>query len=372
MHIPFVDLKAQYRSIKYEIDQAIQQVINDTAFIGGPYLKQFERDFAAFVGAKYCVGCANGTDALQITLKALGVGAQDEVIVPANSFIATSEAVTAAGAQVVFCDVNEKTNNLDPQLLEQKITGRTKAVIAVHLYGSPAPMDAVSDIARRHHIKVIEDAAQAHGATFEGRPVGTLADAACFSFYPGKNLGAYGDGGAMVTDDEELAQRMRMWANHGRLEKYNHEFEAYNSRLDGLQAAILSVKLKYLREWTEKRRAVARRYNKELSGVGDLVLPQEDGSTEPVYHLYVVKTRQRNRLQQYLKEQGIATGIHYPIGLPFLKAYRYLGHKEEDFPVTAANQNTVLSLPMFAELSDKQLGYVIEHIRKFFTIEQKV
>lgn len=367
MHVPFVDLKVQYQSIKNEIDLAVRQVIGDAAFIGGKYVAQFEKEFADFIGAKYCIGCANGTDALQITLKAMGIGQNDEVIVPANSFIATSEAVTAAGARVVFCDVQDKTNNINPLLLEEKINANTKAIIAVHLYGRPADMDAILDIACRYNLKVIEDAAQAHAAKYKQRTIGTLADAACFSFYPGKNLGAYGDGGAMLTDDEELAKRMRMWANHGRLEKYNHEFEAYNSRLDALQAAILSVKLTHLREWTEKRRAVARRYHKELREVGDLILPHEDGLNEAVYHLYVIKSRRRNHLRQYLKEQGITTGIHYPIGLPFLKAYGYLGHQESDFPVTAANQDMVLSLPMFAELSDKQLNYVIEHIKNFFT-----
>ncbi len=366
MQVPFVDLKAQYQSIKSEINRAVQQVIDQTAFIGGPFVKQFEQDFAAFTGAKYCIGCANGTDALQITLKAMGIGQGDEVIVPANSFIATSEAVTAAGARVVFCDVDDRTNNLDVRLLEKTITRRTKAIIAVHLYGNPAPMDEILALARHKNIKVIEDAAQAHGARYKQRSVGTLADAACFSFYPGKNLGAYGDGGAMVTRDESLAKQMRMWANHGRLEKYNHEFEAYNSRLDGLQAAILSVKLKYLHEWTKKRRAAAAFYTKHLSGVDDLLLPRENESNEAVYHLYVVKTERREELQNYLKEQGIATGIHYPIGLPFLKAYSYLGHKENDFPVTAHNQRRLLSLPMFAEITTEQQQYVIDHITKFF------
>ena len=367
MYIPFVDLKTQYQSIKNEIDRAIQQVIDDTAFIGGNYVKKFEREFSEFIGAKYCIGCANGTDALQITLKAMGIGPNDEVIVPANSFIATSEAVTASGAKVVFCDADDKTNNINPALLEDKITDRTKVVIAVHLYGRPADMDAVLAVAGKHKIKVIEDAAQAHGALYKGRTIGTLADAACFSFYPGKNLGAYGDGGAMLTDNEELAKKMRMWANHGRLEKYNHEFEAYNSRLDGLQAAILSVKLKYLPQWTEERRSIASLYREKLKGVGDLVLPGDDnGAIKAVYHLFVIKTDKRDRLQQYLKEQGIASGIHYPIGLPFLRAYRYLGHKKEDFPVTANNQDKVLSLPMFPELTAEQQDYVVEQIGNFF------
>ncbi len=366
MQIPFVDLKIQYSSIKEEIDSAIESVINNTAFIGGKYVKQFEIDFSRFIGIKHCISCGNGTDALQITLKAMNIGSGDEVILPANSFIATSEAVTAAGAKVVFCDVDDQTNNLDVRLLDSLITPKTKAIIAVHLYGNPADMDTILQIARKHHIKVIEDAAQAHGAKYKNKMVGTLGDAACFSFYPGKNLGAYGDAGAMVTNDDELAKKMRMWANHGRVEKYNHEFEGYNSRLDGLQAAILSAKLPFLNKWIEKRRAVADQYTHALQELTDLVLPKEFEDYYSVYHLYVIKTKYRDKLQAFLKEKGISTGVHYPIGLPFLKAYVYLNHSIDDFPVTAKNQKLLLSLPIFPEITEEQILYVTENIKLFF------
>ena len=366
MDIPFVDLKAQYTGIKHEIDTAVSNVISGTAFIGGNYVKQFEDDFASYVGAKYCISCGNGTDAIQIILKALGIGSGDEVIVPANSFIASSEAVTAAGAKVVFCDVDERTNNLDVSLLEHRITPHTKAILAVHLYGQPADMDAILSLARKYNLKVIEDAAQAHGGKYKGRKIGTIGDAAGFSFYPGKNLGAYGDGGAMLTNDPDLARKMKMWANHGRVEKYNHEFEGYNSRLDGLQAAILSAKLPYLNKWVESRREVASWYSKQLAHIKELQLPDDDPDYYSVYHLYVIKTKNRDELQQYLKENGISTGIHYPIGLPFLKAYSYLNHKENDFPVTAKNQDLLLSLPIYPELTTEQIKQVVEVIKEYF------
>ncbi len=366
MQVPFVDLKIQYHSIKTEIDSAIQSVIKETAFIGGKHVKQFEMDFSRFIGIKHCVSCGNGTDALQITLKALNIGHGDEVILPANSFIATSEAVTAAGAKVVFCDADEQTNNINIKLLEPLITSKTKAIIAVHLYGNPADMDGVLEIAKRHQLKVIEDAAQAHGATYKNKMIGTFGDVACFSFYPGKNLGAYGDGGAMVTNDDELAIKMRMWANHGRIEKYNHEFEGYNSRLDGLQAAILSAKLPFLNQWIENRRTAAKQFTQQLKGLPELIIPKESEECYSVYHLYVIKTKERDKLQVFLKEKGIATGVHYPIGLPFLKAYSYLNHSLKDFPITAKNQKLLLSLPIYPEINKEQITYVTEMIKQFF------
>ena len=269
MKIPLVDLKAQYERIKDEIDAAIQEVIATSAFIGGPYVRAFEEAFARFCEVKHCIGVGNGTDALFIALKSLGIGVGDEVITAANSFIATSEAITATGAQVVFCDIDPKTYNIDVSQIEAKITPQTKAIIPVHLYGQPADMDPILELARRYGLKIIEDAAQAHGARYKGRRVGSLGDVACFSFYPGKNLGAYGDGGAIVTNDDELALKIRMFANHGRVDKYDHKIEGMNSRLDGLQAAILSVKLKYLEEWTESRRQLAYLYNESSGGLGD-------------------------------------------------------------------------------------------------------
>jgi dTDP-4-amino-4,6-dideoxygalactose transaminase len=320
----------------------------------------------------------NGTDALFIALKAFGIGQGDEVFVPANSFIATSEAVTLTGARVVFVDIDPRTYNMDPNKLETLLKGRfalssmrsagkPKAVIPVHLYGQPADMDPIVDLARKYDLKVIEDAAQAHGALYKGRSIGSIGDAACFSFYPGKNLGAYGDGGAVVTNDDALAVKARMIANHGRVEKYDHEIEGVNSRLDGLQAAILTVKLRHLTEWTEKRRKNAYLYNEQLRGFG-LLTPAENENVKAVYHLYVVRVKNgvRENLQNCLKSKGINTGIHYPIALPNLRAYGYLGHKESDFPEATAASQEILSLPMFAELDEGQIRYMAENIRGFF------
>jgi len=367
MNIPFVDLKAQYHSIKPEIDAAISDILEHTAFIGGKAVKQFEIDFAGYIGVKHCIGCGNGTDALQLTMQAMGIGDGDEVIVPANSFIATSEAVTAAGARVVFCDADPISDNIDVDRIESKITKRTRAIIAVHLYGKPADMEPIILIAKKHKLKVIEDSAQGHGGQYKGHLLGTLGDAACFSFYPGKNLGAYGDAGAMLTNDDQLAKKMRMLANHGRIEKYNHEFEGYNSRLDGLQAAILSVKLRHLDDWIINRRRVARLYKEELAVVTNLILPEEGDGFKSVYHLFVVKTTKRDSLRTFLSKKNISTGIHYPIGLPFLKAYEYLHHTTDDFPVTAKNQNTILSLPIYPEMTNEQVAYVAQHVTSFFS-----
>lgn len=367
MKIPFVDLKIQYASIKDEIDDSIKQVLAETAFVGGPFLQNFEKEFAAFCGAKNCIGVGNGTDAIFIALNALGIGPGHEVITAANSFIATSEAVTMAGAKVVFADVDPSTFNLDVMDLEARITPRTKAIIAVHLYGQPADMDPILKIAKKHDLKVIEDAAQAHGALYKGRKVGTLGDIATFSFYPGKNLGAYGDGGAIVTDDDEVAAKVRMFANHGRAEKYNHTFEGVNSRLDGLQSAILSAKLKHLEEWTERRRANAYMYNDYLNNT-ELITPTEIDDVQAVYHLYVVRVEETTRsgLQDFLKSRGIGTGIHYPITLPNLKAYEHLGHVPSDFPESTRASQEILSLPMFPELTEAQISHVRDSVRDFF------
>lgn len=367
MKIPFVDLKKQYASIKDEIDASINQVLSETAFVGGPFLEKFELQFAEFCGARNCIGVGNGTDAIFIALVALGIEPGDEVITAANSFIATSEAVTMAGGRVVFADIDPGTFNLDVKDLERKITPKTKAIIAVHLYGQPADMDPILEVAGKYDLKVIEDAAQAHGALYKGRKVGTLGDMATFSFYPGKNLGAYGDGGAIVTDNDEVAKKARMFANHGRAEKYNHTFEGVNSRLDGLQAAILSAKLKHLQEWIEKRRANAYLYNSYLKET-DLIIPVEIDDVRAVYHLYVVRVDKNRRpaLQEQLKARGIGTGIHYPITLPNLKAYEYLGHDQSDFPKAITASQEILSLPMFPELTEEQIAYVQDSIRDFF------
>lgn len=363
MKIPFVDLKAQYYSIKEEIDKAISNVIQDSVFIGGKYAKIFEQDFANYVGVKNCVGVGNGTDALYIALRALGVGPGDEVITVANSFIATSEAITMTGARVVFVDCEEDLYTIDPTTVEKAITGKTKAIVPVHLYGNPADLVALKEIAKKHGLFVVEDAAQAHGAKLNGQRAGVLGDVACFSFYPGKNLGGYGDGGAIVTQNEELAVKCRMIANHGRKDKYDHEFEGINSRLDGLQAAILSVKLGHLEEWTEARREAARYYNSVLKDF-PIALPLERVGARHVYHLYVIRVPDREKVQSYLKEMGVATGIHYPIALHNLKAYRYLGYSSDDFPNAADYSKEILSLPMFPNLTHAQIDYIAGLLRE--------
>jgi len=379
VHVPFVDLGEQFHQIYDEVDNQISDVINRTAFIGGKYVSEFERNFATFCKAKHCIGVGNGTDALFIVLKALNIGPGDEVIIPANTFIATSEAVTMVGASVVFVDCDPDTYNIDVNLIHDKITSRTKAIIPVHLYGQPADMDPILEIVKKYNLFVIEDAAQAHGAIYysgqksevksrkqKKKMIGTLGDIACFSFYPGKNLGAYGDAGAIVTDNDEFATRARMFANHGRISKYGHDFEGINSRMDGIQAAILTVKLPYINEWNEKRHKNALLYNKLLQDVEDITIPKIRPTASHVFHLYVIRAKKRNELQGYLKEHGIATGIHYPTALPFLKAYDYLGHKPQDFPVAYQYQDEILSLPMYPELSAESIHFICSKIRDFY------
>ena len=364
--IPFVDLKAQYQSIKTEIDAAIAGVISETAFIGGPHVKAFEEAFARYCGVANCVGVANGTDALFIALRALGIGPGDEVITVANSFVATSEAIRMAGAQVVFVDIDPATMNIDVTKIEARITPRTKAIIPVHLYGQPADMAPIRALADAHGLRIVGDAAQAHGALYRGQPIAQLADITCFSFYPGKNLGAYGDAGALVTDNAEWAAAARMFANHGRTKKYDHDFEGVNSRLDGLQAAILSVKLRHLDQWSEGRRRNASRYNEALAGNG-LVTPVEIADCRAVYHLYVVRVPggRRDDLQRHLNDCGVNTGIHYPIALPYLNAYRYLGHTPKDFPEALRASGEILSLPMFPELTQDQVSQVAAAVKSW-------
>lgn len=363
--VPFADLHAQYVSIKTEIDAAITAVIEKSAFIRGPFVDAFEKEFAKTVGAPHCVSCANGTDALYIAMRALGVKPGDEVITTAHSWIATSETVTQAGGQVVFCDTDADTFTIDPALIEAKITPRTVGIIPVHLYGQPADMGAITAIAKKHHLWVLEDCAQAHLARFSGKTAGTFGNASAFSFYPGKNLGAMGDAGAILTSDGALAERMAMFARHGGLVKGDHRIEGINSRLDGLQAAILSVKLKHLNNWTAARRRIAAVYNKELAGLPGLELPVVGPGREHVYHLYAVRHPRRNDLKKFLTEHGIETVINYPVALPFLPAYARLGARPEDFPNSYRHQSMVLSLPMFPEITADQQAHVVNIIKKF-------
>lgn len=365
MHVPFVDLHAQYLAHKDEFNDALAQVIAKTAFVGGGFVKDFERAYADAYGVKHCVSCGNGTDAIYIALRMLGIGPGDEVITTAASWISTSETISQVGATPVFVDADEYFQ-LDPAKVEAAISNTTKAIIPVHLYGQAANMTAICEIAERHGLRIIEDCAQAHLAEWDGQRVGTFGDVATFSFYPGKNLGAWGDAGAIVTNDDDLATRCRMFANHGALVKHQHEMEGINSRLDGLQAAILSAKLPHLQSWTEARRNVAREYDARLAGVGDLILPRTQDKATHVYHLYVVRTAQRDALRGYLSSKGVQTGIHYPTALPLLKAYKQLGHSAADFPVASRNQAEILSLPIFPELPPDAIEYTVACLRDFF------
>ena len=363
--IKFLDLGKQYQLIKPEIDDAISSVINESAFIGGKYVAKFEKEFADYVTTEHCVGVANGTDALEIAIEALNMPAGSEVIIPANSFIASSEAVTRQGHKVIFADAEPESYVISISDIKKRITPKTKAIMAVHLYGHPCDMDALFGLAKEHGLYIIEDCAQAHGAEYKGKKVGSIGHIATFSFYPGKNLGAYGDGGAITTNDEALAKKCRMIANHGRLAKYDHEFEGRNSRLDGLQSAILSVKLKYLSAWTERRIEIADYYSEQLKDVKEIVLPTRQDWAKQVYHLFVIRTDRRNELKDYLVEQGFQTGVHYPISLPKLKAYDYVNQANEGL---FANKSdiTLLSLPIGEHLSEQDIDQVITSVKEFY------
>jgi dTDP-4-amino-4,6-dideoxygalactose transaminase len=362
MKVPFADLHAQYLSIKAEIDSAIAEVIAESAFIRGRHVDAFERAWADALKVKHCVSCANGTDALYIAMRGLGIKPGDEVITTAHSWIATSETITQAGGHVVFCDTREDTFNIDPSLIEAKITKATVGIIPVHLCGQPADMDEIMAIALKHNLWVIEDCAQAHLATYKGKLVGTFGNAATFSFYPGKNLGAYGDAGCIVTNDDHLADWTATFARHGG--KGEHVMEGINSRMDGLQAAILNVKLPHLPAWTTGRRRVAVRYNDLLRGIDDLATPNIGENRSHVYHLYIVATDKRDLLKRALADSDITTSLNYPKALPFYPAYRYLGHNPADFPVAYRNQARILSLPIFPEMTDEMIGYVADQTRQ--------
>ena len=365
MHIPLVDLKSQYLSVKPEIDTAIQSVINDTAFIRGKYVQNFESEYAKKYGVKHCIGVANGTDAIFITLKMLGIGNGDEVITTASSWISTSETISQAGAKPVFVDIERDYYTIDPLKVEEKITSKTKAILPVHLYGQPSNITAIKKICDEHNLFLVEDCAQAHFAEFQGKKVGTFGDAGTFSFYPGKNLGAYGDAGAIITNDDDLAEKVRRFANHGTLHKHDHEFEGINSRLDGLQAAILSVKLKYIDEWNKKRYQHAQLYNTLFHEIEGISPPKIRSNATHVFHVYVIRTEGRDNLAAHLKAKGIETGIHYPVALPFLKAYEYLGHKPLGFPVAHEYQNKILSLPMYPEMNEKMIEHIAVTVNHF-------
>jgi len=365
MGVPFVDLKAQYRTIQDEIDAAIREVIESTAFVLGPAVERFESDFAGYLGVDHVVATNNGTTALQLALLALEIRSGDEVIVPAHTFIATAEAVAHVGATPVFVDVLEGTGNLDPARLAAAATARTRAIIPVHLYGQPADLDPILEFARGRGISVLEDACQAHGATYHGRRVGSFGVASCFSFYPGKNLGAYGEGGAVATDDPHLAARVRRLRDHGQTQRYEHAEIGYNARMEGIQGAVLAVKLRHLDDWNESRRSRAAAYSDALAHVPGLRTPEVAQDREHVFHLYVVRTEERDALRDHLSSLGIQTGLHYPVPLHLQGAFATGSTREGEYPVAERWARTGLSLPLFAELTEIQQAEVIQGVRSF-------
>jgi len=364
--IPFVNLRLQYESIQTEVDQAIQDVFTKSQFIGGDFVKKFEEEFSTLLGVGHCIGTGNGTDSLFLILKALRIGSGDEVITPAFSCLPSAECISLTGATVVFADVDDQYYTIDVADVERKITSRTKAVIAVHLYGQAAPVEQLKKLCDKHKIYLVEDCAQAHLTKEKERFAGTFGIASAFSFYPTKNLGAYGDAGCVLTQDKIVDENVRRLANHGALKKHDHVIEGTNSRLDTLQAAILSVKLKYLRKWNEQRKAIADQYTNSLTNISQLTLPAVAPESEHTFHIYAVRTAKRDALKNQLNKVGIETLIHYPQALPFTEAYRYKNHSFTDFPVSAKLQNEVLSLPVFPGLSNTEVTTIVDNIRNYF------
>ncbi len=365
MRIPFLDLKAQYESIRDEIAEALQQVLDNTAFAGGKFVSDFEKDFAEFCDCEHAIGVSSGTSALWTALSALGIGPGDEVITVPNTFIATAEAISFCGATPVFVDVDERTYNMNPELMEAAITPRTKAIIPVHLFGQMADMDPILEIARTRELFVVEDACQAHGAEYEGRRAGSIADAGCFSFYPGKNLGAYGEAGAVVTNNAELAEKMRAFRDHGQTKKSRHTMIGWNGRMDGFQGAVLSVKLKHLPAWNEARRKKAKLYNRLLTDTDDVITPAEADYAKHIYHVYAIRTRNRDELMSNLAAEDISCGIHYPGPVHLQEAYAHLGYGKNGFPTAEKCANEFISLPMFPELTTEQIETVASKITHF-------
>ena len=363
MQIPFLDLKAHHDSMRGELETAIREVMDSNAFAGGPFVAKFEQDFATYCGAADAIGVGNGTDALWLSMLALGIGAGDEVITVPMTFMATAEAISYCGAKPVFVDIDERTYTLDPDLLERAINPRTKAIIPVHLFGQAADMDAILEVARHRGLPVIEDACQAHGAEYRGRKAGSIGTAGCFSFYPGKNLGALGEAGAVVTNNEELRNKIQMLRDHGQAKKYHHALIGWNARMDGIQGAALRVKLKHLDRANQARRANARFYDQHLAKIEEVVLPEEAEYARHVYHLYVVRVQERDRVLQAMASRGIACGIHYPIPVHLQEAYRFLGHRKGAFPVAERCAQEFLSLPMYPELTTTQMGAVVHELK---------
>lgn len=371
MQVNFIDLKKQYLSIKPEIDAAIQDVLDQTAFAGGPFVDAFEKNFALAHQSKHCIAVNSGTAALHALLMALEIGPGDEVIVPTNTFFATPQAVSLVGATPVFVDCEEVYYNIDPEKIEKAITNKTKAIFAVHLYGQPAQMSAIKTIADRHGLLLLEDCAQAHLALYEDSPVGNFGLAGCFSFYPGKNLGAYGEGGAIVTNDDKLAAKLKLIRSHGSEQKYYHEMIGHNFRMEGLQGAILNVKLKYLSEWTETRIKNAEIYKNLLRDAEDIITPEVLPDIKHVYHCYVIRTARRNELMKFLNENGIATGIHYPIPCHLQKAYSNMNLRKGSMPVSEKIAEEIISLPMSEQLQEAEIDFICKKILAFFSNKPK-
>ena len=367
--VPFLNLTRQYQAIKLEMNSAIQKVLDRGDFILGEEVGLFEKEFAAYCGVKYAVGVANGADAILLSLRALGIGKDDEVIAPVNTFISSVLPVLNAGAKVIFVDNDPQTYNIDVNEIEKKITKKTKAIIAVHLYGQIADMERIKKIAREHKLFIIEDAAQAHGATYKGKRAGNFSDIACYSFYPGKNLGAYGDAGAIVTNRKSLADKVRILGNIGQKKKYLHDEKGYNSRLDTIQAAVLRVKLKYFAKAIKMRREIAAYYTEKLAGT-DVVTPIEVASSKAGYHLYVIRTKKRDELLAFLKSRGIICILHYPVPLHLQKSLKDLNYKRGDFPIAEKYAKEILSLPFFPELTKEEANKVVEKIKEFYAIKK--
>jgi len=370
MNIPFVDLKAQYKNIKPAIDKAIADVIEETAFIKGKFAAAFEEQFASVYGVRHVISCGNGTDSLYIIMKMLGIGAGDEVITAANSWISSSETITQTGARPVFVDAHPDYYSIDESKLEEKITPNTRAIIAVHLQGQVCDLETIQSICKSYDIHLIEDCAQSHFSTFKNIRAGLTGIAGSFSFFPGKNLGAYGDAGCIISQDDSLAEKCRMYANHGALKKHHHKMEGINSRMDGIQAAVLSAKLPYILEWTEKRIQVAKWYDEYLDGIPEITRPAVRPDSKHTFHLYVVRAKDRDGLKNFLGEAGIETLIHYPTPLPFLPAYSYLGHSAKDFPVSAKLQKEILSLPVYPEMTEDMVQFVAGQIQQYYKANQ--
>jgi len=371
LRVPFIDLRGEYEANRAEFRQVWEEALESAGFIGGPCLEKFEKSFAGFCEAKQAIGVGNGTDALTLTLKALGVGPNDEVILPANSFVATAEAIVHSGATPVFVDADPQTYNLDVESIADRITSKTRAIIAVHLYGQPANMRRVLELAKAYGVRVVEDAAQAHGALYHGRRIGSFGDAACFSFYPSKNLGGCGDGGAVVTNSDAIADAVRRLRDHGGQKKYEHDVVGYNSRLDSLQAAVLQIKLRHLDERNEMRRRLARKYGELLSHVPGIKTPHEPPGTSSVYHLYVIRLEKgsRNQLQEFLRQHGVQTGIHYP--KPIHRTKAFAGFHTTNCRIAEMYADNIISLPMFPELRNEQVEYVVEFISRFMETHRR-